>query len=220
MENAGFLHAMVVWLVETVGSLGYAGVFLLMAVESSFVPFPSEVVVVPAGYLAQQGKMHIGWVIACGIAGSIAGAYVNYFIASRLGRPFILRYGHYVGVSPEKFSKVERYFARHGEITTFVGRLLPGIRQLISFPAGLGRMRHGRFVLYTAAGSGLWVTILAILGFWIGEQQDLLKRYLKEISTGLIIGAVVLVLAYVYIQRRRAALAGEAAMAEDADEAG
>jgi len=130
------MHQMAAWLVATVGALGYPGILLLMAVESSFIPFPSEIVMIPAGYLAAQGKMSIPMAIGAGIAGSLLGAWVNYLIAERLGRPFILRYGRYVGITAEKFSRVETFFDRHGEITTFVGRLIPGIRQLISFPAG------------------------------------------------------------------------------------
>jgi len=203
VTEAGFFGSMVSWLVETVGTMGYPGIFLLMAVESSFIPFPSEVVVVPAGYLAHKGEMNLLGVIAAGISGSIVGAYVNYGIARTLGRAFIVRWGHYVGISEEKFARVERFFHRHGEITTFVGRLLPAVRQLISFPAGLGRMDHVKFVVYTTAGAGLWVTILALLGYWIGENEDLLRRSLSEISVGLIFFAVVLVVIYVAIQRRK-----------------
>lgn len=141
------MEAIVNWIVETIGRLGYAGIVCLMALESSFFPFPSEVVMTPAGYLAHQGEMNLVAVILLGIVGSLAGAYFNYSIAWYLGRPFIIRFGKYVGITEKKFSKVESYFEEHGEITTFIGRLIPGIRQIISFPAGLGGNESGS-VLY------------------------------------------------------------------------
>lgn len=199
------LHRMAEWLVSTVGAMGYMGVFLLMTIESSFIPFPSEVVMVPAGYLASKGEMGLLPAIVVGIAGSLAGAYVNYALSAYLGRPFILRYGRYVGISPEKFLHVERYFDQHGEITTFIGRLIPGIRQLISIPAGLGNMNKRRFALFTAVGAGLWVTILVIIGYLIGENEALIRQYLREASISLMMfGAIVVVLYIVYQRKRRA----------------
>jgi len=201
------MQRMVEWLVATVGAMGYPGILLLMAVESSFIPFPSEVVMIPAGYLAAEGRMNAGLAVACGILGSLLGAWLNYLIAERLGRPFILRYGRYVGISAEKFARVETFFARHGEITTFVGRLIPGVRQLISFPAGLGRMAMGRFLLFTAAGAGLWVTVLVALGYWIGENRELLARYSREASLLMVALAVFLTAGYIYFQKRRGRVA-------------
>ncbi len=191
------------WLVETVGSMGYIGIMLLMAIESSFIPFPSEIVMIPAGYLASRSEMNLWVAIFCGIAGSLIGAYINYMIALKLGRPFILRFGKYVGISKEKFSRVDEYFVRHGEITTFIGRLIPGVRQLISFPAGLGKMSIARFSLFTSIGAGLWVTVLVLLGYWIGENQDLIERYFKEASLLLLLFASGVVVLYVFIQVRR-----------------
>ena len=197
------LRQSVEWLVATVGALGYPGIFILMTIESSFIPFPSEVVMIPAGYLAATGGMSVTAAILCGVLGSLAGAYLNYIIALRLGRPFILRFGPYVGISGEKFSRVETYFSRHGEITTFVGRLIPGIRQLISFPAGLGRMGLARFSLFTAAGAGLWIVVLVFLGYWIGENEELIKKYLKEASAMLAFFAILVTAVYLFFNRRR-----------------
>jgi len=191
--------------VSTVGSMGYAGVFLLMTIESSFIPFPSEVVMVPAGYLASKGDMGLFPAIFFGLAGSLLGAFINYGLAAYLGRPFILRYGRYVGISQEKFLHVETYFANHGEITTFIGRLIPGIRQLISIPAGLGQMNRIRFTVFTGIGAGLWVTVLVVIGYMIGENEDLIRQYLREASISLMMFAVIVVAAYLVYQRKRRA---------------
>ena len=190
---------------STVGSMGYAGVFLLMTIESSFIPFPSEVVMVPAGYLASKGDMGLFPAIFFGLAGSLLGAFINYGLAAYLGRPFILRYGRYVGISQEKFLHVETYFANHGEITTFIGRLIPGIRQLISIPAGLGQMNRIRFTVFTGIGAGLWVTVLVVIGYMIGENEDLIRQYLREASISLMMFAVIVVAAYLVYQRKRRA---------------
>ena len=141
------MHALLSWLVETIGTLGYPGIFLLMAMESSIVPVPSELVMPPAGYLAQQGEMHIGLAILVGTLGSLIGAYANYYAAHYLGRPLLYRYGRYVLISPEKLGRMEEFFRRHGEISTFIGRLLPVVRRLISLPAGLAGMNHLKFSL-------------------------------------------------------------------------
>lgn len=190
------------WLVQVVGDLGYPGIFIMMALESTFVPIPSEAVMIPAGYLVQQGKMNFGVSLLCGVTGSIAGAYCNYFLALWLGRPFILRYGKYAGVSPEKFLKVDDYFHKHGEITTFIGRLIPVVRHIISFPAGLGRMNHLRFTAYTAFGAALWVAVLLGLGYAIGQNEELIKKYLTQITVALIIVCILLVVVYIWWRKR------------------
>ncbi len=190
------------WLVQTVGDLGYPGVFIMMALESTFVPIPSETVMIPAGYLVQQGAMRFSLSLLSGVTGSVAGAYFNYFIAHRLGRPFILKYGRYAGVSQEKFLKVDEYFHNHGEITIFIGRLIPVVRHLISFPAGLGRMNHIRFTAYTALGAAFWVTVLLGLGYIIGENQELIRRYLSQITLALLIMSAIIVAVYVYWRKR------------------
>ena len=170
-------------LVEWIFHLGYPGIFLLMAIESSFIPFPSEIVLIPAGYLAYQGEMNIFLILLFAILGSLAGAFVNYFIALYLGRPFILRYGKYFFISEETLAKLDAFFQSHGHISTFTGRLIPGIRQLISIPAGIAKMNKLEFALYTVLGAGIWSLVLVLLGYFIGQEQELLKKYLKEITT-------------------------------------
>ena len=133
------LHAIVAWIVDLVATWGYSGVFFMMFVESSFVPFPSEAAMIPAGYLASRGQMNATLAVLAGIGGSLCGAILNYQLALRLGRPVLERVGRYFFLRPESFEVAERYFDNHGEFTTFVARLIPGIRQLISVPAGFGK---------------------------------------------------------------------------------
>ena len=161
------------WLTDLIFVLGYPGITLLMAVESSFFPFPSEVVLPPAGYLAAQGRMNVGLVVAAGLLGSLLGALFNYYVAVYLGRPFLVRFGKYVLVKEAHLARAERFFADHGEISTFVGRLVPVVRQLISIPAGVARMRLDRFIAYTALGAGIWAVILTAIGWIIGKNARL-----------------------------------------------
>jgi len=195
------------WLVTTIGLIGYPGIVFFMAIESSFIPFPSEIIVPPAGYHAAQGEMNLGFVILAGLAGSMIGAYVNYAIAVYAGRPFIIKYGRYFLISEAKLAQCERFFEKHGEITTFVGRLIPAIRQLISFPAGLARMNLVKFSLYTALGAGIWTVILAVFGYWVGRNQaDLeaaLNQYGTTITLALVAGALLTVAIYVLVQRTK-----------------
>ena len=192
------------WLVDTVAGFGYGGIVVLMAVESSFIPFPSEVVMVPAGYLAAQGKMELWLVVVSGLAGSMIGAYVNYFGALWVGRRFLQEYGRYFFISRQSLEKMDLFFKRHGSISTFTGRLIPGVRQLISIPAGLSRMHLGLFSFYTALGAGLWGTILAVLGYFIGGNEALIEEYLGQITFALVAGAAVLIAAYLWFIRKEA----------------
>jgi membrane protein DedA with SNARE-associated domain len=197
------MHAVVQWLLDTIGAMGYPGVFLLMAMESSIIPVPSELVMPPAGYLAYQGKMNIWLAILCGTVGSLAGAYANYFASHYLGRPLIIKYGKYVLITPEKFERVEKFFLRHGEISTFIGRLLPVVRHLISIPAGLYGMNHLRFSLYTLLGAGIWCSVLAGIGYVIGENQQLIMQYAHQAVIWVLIASTVLVAVYVWWHKRK-----------------
>jgi membrane protein DedA with SNARE-associated domain len=197
------MHELIQWLVDTIGAMGYAGIFLLMAMESSVFPIPSEVVMPPAGYLAQQGKMNMGLVILSGTLGSLTGAYANYFVARWLGRPLVIKYGRYVWITEEHFNRVESFFLRHGEISTFIGRLLPVIRHLISIPAGIARMNHIRFTLYTTLGAALWVSILSWIGYFIGQEKELILRYSHEAVLAVAVFSAILVAVYVAVHRRK-----------------
>ncbi len=197
------LSGMITWIVATIGRLGYTGIVALMFLESSFFPFPSEVVVPPAGYLASQGQMHLSLVIAAGIGGSILGALFNYWISLTFGRPFFRKFGKYLFVSEKALDRADEFFAKHGHISTFIGRLLPGIRQLISLPAGLARMNIPLFLLFTTIGSGIWVVILAFVGFWVGNNQELVAQYLHQVTLFSIAACVFLAAGYVVYNRRK-----------------
>lgn len=204
------MHELINWLVQTIGALGYPGIFLLMAMESSVIPIPSELVMPPAGYLAQQGQMNMAMAILCGTMGSLVGAYANYFAAHYLGRPLILKYGKYVWITEEKFSQVERFFKDHGEISTFIARLLPVVRHLISLPAGLVGMNHFKFTLYTVLGAGIWVTVLTYIGYFIGANQELIMKHSHQALIGVVIVSTVIVALYVRNHRKKKQKSGVA----------
>ena len=195
------------WLaVNLIDKLGYIGVFALMFIESSFVPFPSEIVIPPAGALASRDpSWNLGLVILAGILGSLAGALLNYWLAKWLGRPLLLktihRFGAYFRLSELGYLKAEKFFLRFGAISTFTGRLIPGIRQLISLPAGLSGMPLGPFIFFTTLGAGIWVVVLALAGYWFGSQPEALDSILKEYSKWLIAGAVLIVGAFLVYRR-------------------
>ena len=197
------LEGLVSFIVEGVSALGYPGIVILMFLESSFFPFPSEVVMIPAGYLSSTGRMNLVLAIVCGTLGSVLGAVFNYYLGKKLGRPFLTRYGRYMLLNEERLLEIESKFNRHGEIITFIGRLLPGIRQYISFPPGITRMNLLRFALFTSLGAGIWVTILALLGYFLGENQQLIYQHLSEITYLLIVFSIAVILVYAFRYRRR-----------------
>ena len=195
------IHEIAQLLVDLIFDWGYLGIFLLMAIESSFVPFPSEIVMIPAGYLASQGEMSLTLVLLSGLGGSMVGALINYYLALTLGRKILLKYGRYFFIKKESLWKMESYFNKHGHISTFTGRLIPGIRQLISIPAGLARMNLVEFSLFTALGAGLWALVLTLLGYFIGENQELISAYLKQITIGVV--GLLVVIGFVYYKYKK-----------------
>ena len=209
------MQTFIAWCRDILLGSGAWGIFLGMALESSFVPFPSEVIMIPWGYFSAQGHMDWPWVLALGIAGSLAGALVNYYLAVWAGRPALARWGRYVLISADKVESMEVFFRRHGEITTFVGRLIPGVRQYISFPAGLARMPLLRFLAYTGLGAGIWCALLLWAGWALGQQLQGLdpasanfmaaaNERLKPVYPWLIVALAVLVLLYVLWRRWQA----------------
>lgn len=193
------LADLVQWLVQNILDMGYLGIFLLMMIESSFIPFPSEIVLIPAGYLAQQGEMNILSIFSVALLGSLSGAFINYFGALLIGRRLLLRYGKYIFIPSSAMEKMETFFQKHGPVSTFSGRLIPGIRQLISIPAGLSKMPLRSFTLYTALGAGIWSMILIALGYILGENQELIALYLHQITLA-VLGTLAVVI-FVYIRR-------------------
>ena len=190
-------------LVDLIFEWGYLGIFLLMAIESSFIPFPSEIILVPAGYLVSQQKLSFSLVLLSGIGGSLLGALINYFLAFFVGRKFLQKYGRYFFIHENALKKMDSFFQKHGHISTFIGRLIPGIRQLISIPAGIAKMNLLQFSVYTSLGAGIWALILILLGYYIGENKELLQVYLKQITFALLIILICIASWYTYYQKNR-----------------
>ena len=193
----------IAWCLE---HLNYWVIALLMAIESSFIPFPSEVVVPPAAYMAATtGELNVFLVVFFATVGAVIGALVNYFLALYLGRPLVYRFaesriGHMCLIDREKVEKAERYFDEHGAVGTFFGRLVPAVRQLISIPAGLARMGLGRFMFYTMLGAGIWNSILAGMGwdighYYSGQLEEKVAQYSGELKI-VMLGLGVAVVAY------------------------
>ena len=193
------LHDIIDFIVSSVSSWGYAGIFVMMFLESSFFPFPSEVAMIPAGYLAHKGEMSLALAFISGTLGSLLGAIFNYYLCYFFGREIILKYGKFVGITHEKMDKFEAFFNKHGEISTFNSRLIPGIRQYISLPAGLAKMNIFRFCLFTTLGAGIWCVVLLAIGYFLGSNPD--KQTLLTITIAIL--AVVAVISAVYIMKQR-----------------
>ena len=197
------------------GHMTYGTILLLMAIESSFIPFPSEVVIPPAAYFATSNGMNIIMIVVVATLGALIGAVINYVLSLLIGRPVVYKFansriGHMCLIDAEKVQKAEAYFDRHGAISTFLGRLIPAIRQLISIPAGLSRMNFGTFALFTTLGAGLWNIVLAALGYWLSQnfpEEQLLQqlehynRYLSWAGYALAI-FIVRFLAYQAIRKK------------------
>ncbi|MEF2644186.1 MAG: DedA family protein [Paramuribaculum sp.] len=196
----------------------YLLVFTLMTVESSFIPFPSEVIVPPAAYLAcTSHEVSITLVLVIATAGAIVGALINYGLSVWIGRPIVYRFadsrvGHACLIDRAKVDKAERYFDRHGAISTFIGRLIPAVRQLISIPAGLSRMNLGKFVIYTGLGAFVWNSVLAALGYWLGtlvtreqlyQQVEYYNQYLTYAGLAIGILCVIFILYNAFKPRKK-----------------
>lgn len=202
--NQSWVDKVEMWFDE---NTSYTTVAALMAVESSFVPFPSEIVVPPAAYVASKpdSEMTVWGVVAAATIGALIGALINYILALLLGRPIVYKFvdtrlGKMLMLSSEKVQKAEDYFVKHGAISTLVGRLIPAVRQLISIPAGLSKMNLGKFILFTTLGAAMWNSILAALGYIAQGQADLIHRYSHELS--IILLAIVGIVAIVLIAKR------------------
>ena len=192
--------------------MNYASITALMTIESSFIPFPSEVVIPPAVYVASEPTsalcatgnypVDVALIVLFGTIGAMLGAVINYLLSMWLGRPIIYKFadsrvGHLLLLSSEKVQKAERYFNDHGKVSTFIGRLIPGIRQLSSIPAGLAKRHFGQFMLYTVLGAFIWNSVLALLGYIAHGQADLINQYSHELSIIILVIVCVVVLYYV-----------------------
>ncbi len=181
------------YVLNLVKEFGYIGIILGMAIESSLVPLPSEIVMIPAGVLAQKGEMNFFMVVFCGVLGSYLGSLANYVGAYFLGRPLIVKYGKYFFLKEKKLKRVEAFFRKFGNISIFIARLIPVIRHFISIPAGFAKMNFFSFSLYTILGSALWMLVLTSVGYFIGQNSEKvheLMPLLKMVTLGFCIAIV------------------------------
>lgn len=200
-------------------NMNYASITALMAIESSFIPFPSEVVIPPAVYVAATPTSplcvtgnyiaDVALIVLFGTIGAMLGAIINYLLSMWLGRIVIYKFadsklGHLCMLNSEKVKKAEDYFNEHGKVSTFVGRLIPGIRQLISIPAGLAKMHFGQFMLYTFLGASIWNIVLAVLGYVAHGQADLINKYSHELSVAIL--AILAIVVVYFVVRKLIAL--------------
>jgi membrane protein DedA with SNARE-associated domain len=182
---------------------GVLGIFLMTLVESTFIPIPSELTLIPAGYLVHQGKFDLFPVYFASVSGSVMGAYLNYWIARHYGRSFLEKHGHYIGLKPEKLHYMDRYFRDHGSVSVFVGRLLPGVKHYISFPAGLASMQLRPFFIQCLLSGALWMALLLAVGYYIGQNEDLIKRYVFIVKGILVILGALVVAWYLYRRHQK-----------------
>lgn len=196
---------------------GFVLIIIFMTVESSFIPFPSEVVMIPAGFLAYRGELSTGvpWLdlvlaVIAGLIGSLLGAYINYYLSMWLGRPILHKYGKYFFLKEDTLNRAEEIFRKYGDIATFVCRLLPAIRQLISIPAGLAKMPLGKFTFFTALGAGIWTLILALVGWYLAhlsgdmtykEMVHMGERMIKDHYIWMILGLALAVGLYIALHK-------------------
>lgn len=191
------------WIVEFVHSTGYVGIFVMTFLESTFLPIPSEITMIPAGYLVYQQKMDFWLVLFASVTGTAGGALLNYLIARKYGRPLIEKYKKYLFLNDARIHQFEVFFEKHGEISTFTGRLLPAVRHFISIPAGIAKMNINKFIIYTSIGGGLWMLALIGVGYYIGDNEDIIRQTMKQLLGVILAGSVALVIGYSWYQKRK-----------------
>lgn len=199
------MHEIINSIVAIVGELGYIGIYIMMVLESSFFPFPSEVAMIPAGYLASTWDMNFSMALLVGTFWALTGACINYFLWYKLGGPIIKsiikKYWKYVLIKSEHYEKSEKYFKKHGSITTFLARFITVIRQLISLPAWVFHMNVWKFIFYTSLWAGIWNLILMTIWYIAWENKELIAQYTKELLIGWVI--FVLLIAWIYYLKNK-----------------
>ncbi|PIO08812.1 DedA family protein [Candidatus Pacearchaeota archaeon CG10_big_fil_rev_8_21_14_0_10_34_12] len=201
-----FFAALTSSLLALIGKLDYFGIFIGMAIESSFIPFPSEIILIPAGALIAKGEMFFFPVFIASLLGSLLGATVNYFLALFIGRTavdyLIDKYGRFFFIKKKSLEKTDIFFKKYGDITTFIGRLIPIVRQLISLPAGFAKMNFLKFTFYTALGSGLWTIILVSLGYFFGNNSLWIAENMRLITFSVLLFAILIMIMYLIRKRK------------------
>lgn len=201
MVAVELINSLTSFIVQAISDSGYFGIFLLMIAESALIPIPSEVIMPFSGYLVSTGTFNPAYVILAGSFGNLVGSLIAYYIGSRLGRAFILKYGKYILLKKSHLEFTESYFQKYGDRTTFISRLLPAIRTYISLPAGVANMNLKKFTIYTITGSIIWNTMLTYVGIRLGQEWTNIRQYSDYIDIAVIIG--VIIAAIVFVKRRR-----------------
>ena len=191
------------YIVNLVESLGYIGIFLMTVIEGTLIPIPNEITMIPAGYLVATGKMNMFGVLAAGIFGNLVGGWISYYIAYRYGRSLMKKFGKYVFFSEAKLARVEKYFAEHGPISIALGRITPGLKHFISFPAGLAKMDLKLFSIFTIIGGGVWLTMLVMIGYLIGDNEAVIGSYLQQMQWFIIGGIILIITLYIWWKKRK-----------------
>jgi membrane protein DedA with SNARE-associated domain len=201
------LESAISWLISTIGALGYLGIFFLMAIESSIIPVPAELVLIPAGYLAFQGQSSFIWILIIGTLGSLVGSLISYLVAFALGRKtieaLIDKYGKIAFLHKDNLVKSENYFKNHGHITIFTSRFIPAIRHLISLPAGFSKMPLAEFSFYTLAGAGIYNAFLIALGYFAGSNSAWIKSNMSLMTLIILVLIAVAIIIYVRINKKK-----------------
>jgi membrane protein DedA with SNARE-associated domain len=188
-------------LISFINEVGYLGIFIGMFLESTLVPVPSELIMIPAGIAASQGILNIYTALVVGTLGNIFGAIFSYYLAASIGRSLLFKIGKYFLIKPATITKIESFFKNHGPISVFIGRLLPGFRHFISLPAGIAKMNIKSFCFYTSIGSTIWTSVLLALGFFIGENRELINKNLNEIIIACALFSALIVLGYIVYKK-------------------
>jgi membrane protein DedA with SNARE-associated domain len=209
------VEAFASWLVDVVQHVGYPGLFIAMFFGNALVPIPVELIMPPAGYLIQKGEWGAFGVMFSAIAGDISGSLFSYYIARHFGRRFLFKYGKYLFFTHDKIEMLDKFFAGHGEISVLTGRLVPGLRHFMAFPAGMAHMHVKKFAVYTGIGGGLWMSILVFVGYLIGGNKEMVKHYMPYVE-GIIIGAVVVMIVMYMRHHRKNNPAGQTQAADKA----
>lgn len=200
------LSQFAIFLLDVISQFGYLGIFIGMAIESSFFPFPSEIILIPAGILVAEGEMSFILVFLAGLFGTVLGAAFNYIFAFFLGRKtidfLVLKYGKLFFISQKKLGKADAYFEKHGEVITFVGRLIPGVRQLISLSAGFARMNFFKFILFTTLGAAIWTLILIYIGYLFGNNLKLITLNLNIAILFLLVSSLIILTVYFFWKKK------------------